>query len=68
MKHRFGGPNFIQLPDGSLWAASRVYPGGAKTAIARMTADGEYEPVLSLTSSGDTSSSWGRFGTRTNCG
>lgn len=54
-EHRFGGPNFIQLPDGSLWASGRVYPGGAKTAIATMTADGEYEPVLTLTSSGDTS-------------
>ncbi len=54
-KHRFGGPNFIQLPDGALWAAGRVYPGGAKTAVARMTADGEYEPVLTLTSGGDTS-------------
>ena len=29
-KHRFGGPNFIQLPNGSLWAAGRSYPGGAK--------------------------------------
>jgi hypothetical protein len=54
-KHRFGGPNFIRLPDGSLWAAGRVYPGGAKTAIARMTADGEYEPVLTLKSGGDNS-------------
>src|SRR5262245_38604942 len=25
-KHRFGGPNFIVLPDGSLWAVSRSYP------------------------------------------
>jgi hypothetical protein len=54
-KHRFGGPNFIQLPDGSLWAAGRVYPGGAKTAVMRMKADGEYEPVLTLASGGDTS-------------
>ena len=54
-KHRFGGPNFIQLPDGKLWAAGRVYPGGAKTAVARMTADGDYEPVLTLKSGGDTS-------------
>lgn len=54
-KHRFGGPNFIRLPDGSLWAAGRVYPGGAKTALARMTAAGEYEPVLTLPSSGDNS-------------
>jgi hypothetical protein len=53
-KHRLGGPNFIQLPDGSLWAAGRSYPGGAKTVIARMTRD-SYEPVLTLPSGGDTS-------------
>jgi hypothetical protein len=54
-KHRLGGPNFIRLPDGQLWAAGRVYPGGAKTAVAKMTADGEYEPLLTLASGGDTS-------------
>ena len=53
-KHRLGGPNFIRLPDGSLWAASRSYPGGAKTIIARMTRT-SYEPVLTLPSGGDTS-------------
>lgn len=52
--HRLGGPNFIQLPDGSLWAGSRSYPGGAKTVLARMTAD-SYEPVLTLPSGGDNS-------------
>jgi hypothetical protein len=54
-RHRLGGPNFIRLPDGSLWAAGRTYPGGAKTAVARMTAGGQYEPVLTLPSGGDTS-------------
>ncbi len=53
-KHRLGGPNFIVLPDGRLWAVSRSYPGGAKTALARMTHD-SYEPVLTLPSGGDTS-------------
>jgi hypothetical protein len=54
-KHRFGGPNFIQLPDGQLWAAGRSYPGGAKTVLASMTRDGAYEPVLTFNSGGDTS-------------
>ena len=45
-KHRLGGPNFIRLPDGTLWAAGRSYPGGAKTVLARMTPTGDYEPVL----------------------
>jgi hypothetical protein len=54
-KHRFGGPNFIRLPDGSLWAAGRSYPGGAKTVLARMTTTGEYDPALTFPSGGDTS-------------
>ena len=54
-KHQVGGPNLIRLPDGSLWAVGRTYPGGAKTAVATMTADGGYEPVLTLPSGGDTS-------------
>ncbi|MCS6852280.1 MAG: hypothetical protein NZ700_14040 [Gemmataceae bacterium] len=51
-KHRLGGPNFIQVPDGSLWAVSRQYPG--KTALGRLTRD-SYEPLLVLPSGGDTS-------------
>jgi hypothetical protein len=54
-KHRLGGPDFMRVPDGSLWAGGRSYPGGAKTVIARMTADGGYEPALTLPSGGDTS-------------
>lgn len=53
-KHRLGGPNFIQLPDGNLWAVSRAYPGGAKTVLARMDRDA-FEPVLTFPSGGDTS-------------
>jgi hypothetical protein len=52
--HRLGGPNFIQLPDGSFWAASRSYPGGAKTVLARFSPE-IYEPVLTLPSGGDCS-------------
>lgn len=54
VKHRLGGPNFLQLPNGDLWAVSRSYPGGAKTVLARMTRDA-YEPVLTFPSGGDTS-------------
>lgn len=53
-KHRLGGPNFIRLPDGEMWAGSRSYPGGAKTVLARMTKT-SYEPRLTLPSGGDTS-------------
>lgn len=53
-KHRFGGPNFIELPKGELWGTSRIYPGGAKTALIRMTPT-TYEPVVTFPSGGDTS-------------
>ena len=42
--HRLGGPNFIVLPDGTLWAAGRSYPGGAKTVLARMKPQGTTLP------------------------
>ena len=65
LEHRLGGPNFIRIPDGSLWAASRGYPPGTPvigawtqgepfTVLARLTLTG-YEPVLKLPSGGDTS-------------
>jgi len=53
-RHRIGGPNFIRLPDGSLWAAGRSYPDGYKTVLARFGAK-TYEPVLTLPSGGDCS-------------
>ena len=52
---QIGGPNFIRLSDGALWAAGRSYPGDPKTVIARLTLDGGYEPALTLPSGGDTS-------------
>ncbi|HEX4129589.1 MAG TPA: exo-alpha-sialidase [Pirellulales bacterium] len=53
--HRLGGPNFIELPDGALWAGSREHTNaGPRTVLARMTPT-SYEPVLALPSGGDTS-------------
>ena len=49
-----GGPNFLIMPDGRLWATSRLYREEAATAVFRMTLDG-IEPVLVLPSGGDTS-------------
>ncbi|MBS0210838.1 MAG: exo-alpha-sialidase [Planctomycetes bacterium] len=52
---RLGGPNFIILPDGAMWAGSRSHtPEGPRTVLARMTTT-SYEPVLTLPSSGDNS-------------
>lgn len=53
-KHRVGGPNFLIRADGSMWAGGRSYPGGARTALARLTRE-SYEPALTLPSGGDTS-------------
>ncbi|MBE0536805.1 MAG: exo-alpha-sialidase [Phycisphaerae bacterium] len=53
-QHQIGGPNFVVLPDGQMWAAGRSYTGGAKTAVGRLTKGG-YEPMLTVPSGGDTS-------------
>jgi hypothetical protein len=52
--YNVGGPEFIILPDGAMWAAGRHYPGGATTQLFRMTME-DVEPVLLLPSGGDTS-------------
>ena len=52
--HRIGGPNFVRLSDGSLWAAGRGNGAEATTVLARMTRD-SYQPVLTLPSGGDCS-------------
>jgi hypothetical protein len=55
-----GGPNFIVLPDGTLWAGARRYPSKdgpqkvPQTVLARFGLD-TYEPMLTLPSNGDTS-------------
>ena len=54
-KVRLGGPDFIELPDGSLVAGSRDHSqGAAKCSLFRMTHD-NLQPVLTLPSSGDCS-------------
>jgi hypothetical protein len=55
-QHRLGGPDFVELPNGELWAAGRHYVGGAKTVLFRMDAGKpSLEPALELPSGGDTS-------------
>lgn len=55
----FGGPNFIVLPDKSLWAAGRVIIGSAwglyeQTVLASMS-NTDYKPEIILPSWGDSS-------------
>ncbi len=60
--HFVGGPNFIILPSGAMWAGGRYFPDGFTrnrgkpryTVLARMTLE-KYEPVLQLPSGGDSS-------------
>ena len=56
LRENMGGPNFIRLPHGTLWAAARGRheDGSSATVLARMTYD-SYEPVLRLPSGGDCS-------------
>ncbi len=52
IEHNIGGPNFVRIPDGSLWAGSRL---NGKTVLSRMTPE-SFEPELTLPSGGgDTS-------------
>lgn len=54
-RHRVGGPDFLVLLTGDMWAAGRIYlPAGERTIIARMDVDGLL-PVLELPSNGDCS-------------
>ncbi|MCB0629218.1 MAG: hypothetical protein R2824_04805 [Saprospiraceae bacterium] len=53
---RLGGPNFVQLPDGRLICATRDYTGSDHTTVlAFIDTDGEFTPILTLPSRGDTS-------------
>jgi hypothetical protein len=53
---RIGGPNMIQLPDGRILAATRLYAGGARTSLSWLDPEsGKLTEVLKLPSGGDTS-------------
>ncbi len=52
--YHLGGPDFIILPDGTMWAGSRDYTKKVRTVLARFSPTC-YEPVLTLPSGGDTS-------------
>ena len=53
---RFGGPNFIKLPNGQWVGAGRLYDGGARTEIVSLDLEqGKLQPILRLPSGGDTS-------------
>ncbi len=52
----FGGPNFIQIPDGFWLATGRMHDGGAHTAITYLDVEnGTMTRLLKLPSGGDTS-------------
>ncbi len=56
LKLRFGGPNFVQIPNGEWIGAGRLYDGGARTELVRINVnDGTMKPLLRLPSGGDTS-------------
>jgi hypothetical protein len=64
--HRFGGQNFIQLPNGTWIVGTRDYTSvkaassagsssGARTILAELSADGKLTPLVTFPSNGDTS-------------
>jgi hypothetical protein len=53
---KIGGPHMIQLPDGRLVAAVRLYNGAVRTSLAWIDADtGQLTEFLKLPSGGDCS-------------
>jgi hypothetical protein len=53
---RFGGPNFIRLPDGRLVAGGRLHNGKVRTALCWLDPkNGKLTEFLPLTSGGDSS-------------
>lgn len=55
LNYRLGGPNFLVLPDGTMWASSRLFiDDEPHTAFGKMTLT-SYEPTIILPSGGDTS-------------
>ena len=53
---RIGGPNMIQLPDGRILAATRLYSGGTRTSLSWLDLEnGALTEALRLPSGGDTS-------------
>jgi len=52
--HQVGGPNFVIIPGGKMWASGRAYGEETRTVLAGFTRD-SYEPVITLPSGGDTS-------------
>ena len=53
-QNQIGGPNFIVLPNGQIWAGSRNSGNPTKTILVRMNQK-QYETALELPSGGDTS-------------
>lgn len=48
-----GGPDFLILPDGSMWASSRQIKGTKETCILASMSVDSYQPVLTFASKGD---------------
>jgi hypothetical protein len=56
LNKRIGGPNMIQLPDGRIIAAMRLYDGAARTSLCWLDVENStLTECLKLPSGGDTS-------------
>lgn len=53
LRHRLGGPNLVVLPDGTMWAGTRIIRGStARTCLGPITTD-SFAPLVELPSGGD---------------
>jgi len=52
---RIGGPNFLVLPDGGMWAVCRDYAEAGNRVVVARLGPASYRPLLELPSGGDCS-------------
>ena len=56
LKQRIGGPHIIEVPGGHIFAAGRLYDGGARTSVGLLNPEaGVFTELLKLPSGGDNS-------------
>ncbi|MDG1872371.1 MAG: sulfatase-like hydrolase/transferase [Mariniblastus sp.] len=55
IKKQLGGPNIVQLPDGSWILGTREYGNSLTTVLGHLSTTGKFKKLLTLPSGGDTS-------------
>lgn len=53
--HRLGGPNFVILPDGRMWASTRIIRRAQAWLSVGLLTESSFDPIFALPSGGDCS-------------